>query len=132
MCNFHVKAFNSTQNDLMINHPKDLIHRSVTNITCNMMMTRDNVWNNLGLPIIQLNSLYFVSTEIISAVMYLWWFLRLFLLDISNFFFTVTRQSFTLERQDLFINLYQGSEVKITLPQFPCFKKIWKFVSDRS
>ena len=131
MCNFHVKAFNSTQNDLMINHPKDLIHRSITNITCNMM-TRDNVWKNLGLQKVQLNSLYFVSTEIISAVMYLWWFLRLFLLDIFRFFFTVTRQSFTLERQDLFINLYQGSEVKIRLPQLPRFKKIWKFVSDRS
>ena len=131
MCNFHVKAFNSTQNDLMINHPKDLIHRSITNITCNMM-TRDNVWKNLGLQKVQLNSLYFVSTEIISAVMYLWWFLRLFLLDIFRFFFTVTRQSFTLERQDLFIKLYQGTEVKITLPQLPRFKKIWKFVSDRS
>ena len=131
MCNFHVRAFNSTQNDLMINHPRDLIHRSITNITCNMM-TRDNVWKNLGLQKVQLNSLYFVSTEIISAVMYLWWFLRLFLLDIFRFFFTVTRQSFTLERQDLFINLYQGSEVKIRLPQLPRFKKIWKFVSDRS
>ena len=131
MCNFHVKAFNSTQNKLMINHPKDLIHRNITNITCNMM-TRDNVWKNLGLQKVQLNSLYFVSTEIISAVMYLWWFLRLFLLDIFRFFFTVTRQSFTLERQDLFIKLYQGTEVKITLPQLPRFKKIWKFVSDRS
>ena len=131
MCNFHVRAFNSTQNDLMINHPRDLIHRSITNITCNMM-TRDNVWKNLGLQKVQLNSLYFVSTEIISAAMYLWWFLRLFLLDIFRFFFTVTRQSFTLEPQDLFINLYQGREVKITLPQLPRFKKIWKFVSDRS
>ena len=131
MCNFHVKAFNSTQNDLMINYPKYLIHRSITNITCNMM-TRDNVWKNLGLQIVKLNSLYFVSTEIVSAVMYLRWFLRLFLLDIFRFFFTVTCQSFTLERLDLFINLCQGSKVKTTLPQLPRFKNIWKFVSDRS
>ena len=31
MCNFHVKVFNSTQNDMMINYPKDLIDRSIIN-----------------------------------------------------------------------------------------------------
>ena len=91
MCNFHVKVFNSTQNELMINYPKDLIDRSITNITCNMI-TKDHVWKNLDLQIAQLNSVYFVSTEGISAVMYLYWFnillwlLILVLFDIFRFF----------------------------------------------
>ena len=42
MCNFQDEVFNSTQNDLMINYPKDLIHRSITNLT-RKMMTRDDV-----------------------------------------------------------------------------------------
>ena len=42
MCNFQVKVFNSTKNDLMISYPKDWAHGSITNITRNMM-TLDNI-----------------------------------------------------------------------------------------